>query len=71
MKTTVEKWGNALAVRIPRFKVIETRLRQGSIVEIEVIVDKIALHLRRQRLYPLAQLLKGVTKRNHHAEFDW
>lgn len=71
MQTTVQKWGNSLALRIPRAVAKDVHLHQGSVVEIALVAGKIVVKPRRQRHYTLAQLLRGVTKRNRHAELDW
>ena len=71
MNTTVQKWGNSLAVRIPLSVAREIRLHQGSVVEIALIAGKIVVKPRRRQRYTLAQLLRGVTMRNHHAAVDW
>ncbi len=71
MDTTVQKWGNSLAVRIPHAVARDIHLRQGSVVDLTLVAGKIVVKPRRQRHYALAQLLRGVTKRNRHAEIDW
>ena len=71
MNTMVQKWGNSLALRIPRSVARDIRLRQGSVVDIALIAGKIVVKPRRQQHYTLAQLLRGVTKRNRHAALDW
>ena len=71
MDTMVQKWGNSLALRIPRSVAKDSRLHQGSVVDIVLIAGKIVVKPKRQQHYTLAQLLKGVTKRNRHAELDW
>ena len=71
MNTTVQKWGNSLAVRIPRSVAKDIRLHQGSVVDIALIAGKIVVKPRRRQHYTLAQLLRGVTKRNRHAARDW
>ena len=71
MNTTVQKWGNSLALRIPLSVAQDVHLHQGSVVEIALIAGKIVVKPRRQRHYALAQLLRGVTKRNRHAAVDW
>jgi antitoxin component of MazEF toxin-antitoxin module len=35
MTATVQKWGNSLAIRLPKVVAGEARLRQGSSVELE------------------------------------
>lgn len=71
MDTTVQKWGNSLALRIPRSLAKDIHLHQGSVVGVTIIGGKIVVKPRRQRYYALAKLLKGITKRNRHAEVDW
>ena len=71
MHTTVQKWGNSLALRIPRSVAKDVHLYQGSVVEIALVAGKIVVKPRQQRHYALVQLLRGVTKRNRHAELDW
>ena len=36
MKTTLQKWGNSLAVRIPKTMANEIKLEQGDSVELDV-----------------------------------
>ena len=71
MNTTVQKWGNSLAVRIPLSVARDVRLHQGSVVDIALIAGKIVVKPRRRQPYTLAQLLREVTKRNRHAAVDW
>ena len=71
MNTTVQKWGNSLAVRIPRSVAQDVHLHQGSVVDIVLVAGKIVVKPRRRQRYTLAQLLQGVTKRTRHAELDW
>ena len=71
MDTTVQKWGNSLAVRIPQAVAKDIHLRQGSVVDLTLVAGKIVVKPRRQRHYGLAQLLRGVSKRNRHTAVDW
>ena len=71
MDTTVQKWGNSLALRIPRLMAKDSHLHQGSVVDIALIAGKIVVKPRRQQSYTLGQLLRGVTQRNRHAVHDW
>lgn len=71
MNTTVQKWGNSLALRIPRSVAKDIRLHQGSVVDMTLVAGKIVVKPRRQRRYALAELLRGVTKRNRHVALDW
>lgn len=71
MDATVQKWGNSLALRIPRSVAKDVDLQQGSIVDLRVVEGRMVVKPKRRSRPSLARLLKGVTKRNRHAEQDW
>ena len=71
MKTQLQKWGNSLAIRIPREAVSGAQLRQGDELEL-VVVRRGTLKVRRKkRKLSLAQLVKGINRENLHPETDW
>ena len=68
MRTSVQKWGNSLAIRIPKPLAEETRLEQG--VQVDLTAERgrlVAVPLRPPR-YTLDRLLAGITPRNRHKE---
>lgn len=70
MHTTIQKWGNSLALRIPRAFVRESRLADKAVVDISVDKGKIVINPLPAKKYTLRELLKGVTKKNLHGEID-
>jgi antitoxin MazE len=60
MKITVAKWGNDLAVRLPRDVTEEIHLSEGSPVDIKVEGDALVLRPIHTR-YALKDLLVGIT----------
>ena len=70
MHTTVQKWGNSLAVRIPKPFVEETHIASGSEVDLTIDDGKIVIVPQAEPKYNLTELLKGVTARNKHGETD-
>ena len=70
MQTKVQKWGNSLAVRIPKPFVKEAHLAYGTSVDLSVDDGKIVINPLAEPVYCLADLLKSVTKRTLHAEVD-
>jgi antitoxin MazE len=67
MRTRVQKWGNSLAVRIPKPFAEGAGLRPST--EVEVSLEKGELRLAPVRpRWRLDHLLSKVTKRNVHAE---
>ena len=70
MQTKIQKWGNSLAVRIPKPFVKEARLAYGTSVDLSVDDGKIVIDPHAEPVYRLDDLLKGVNRRNLHAEVD-
>ncbi len=69
MRTQVGKWGNSLAIRLPRDVAIAAGIREGAPIELEVKNGVIHLSAARPR-YTLAELLAGMTPENQHESFD-
>lgn len=70
MHTTIQKWGNSLAVRIPKSFVEETHITSGTEVDLTVDNGKIVIVPQIPPKYSLADLLGGVTAHNKHNETD-
>lgn len=70
MQARIQKWGNSLAVRIPKTFASQSHLGQDSLVDMSVENGKIILHPIPQPEMTLAQLLDGVTPENIHDEVD-
>ena len=71
MTTKVQKWGNSLAVRLPKALAEESRLREGSEVAFKVQGANIIISSSVKPRYTLKELVKGITKKNRHKEIDW
>ena len=71
MRVQVQKWGNSLALRIPKAFVQETNLCQGSSVDIGVKEHCIIVKPLTQKKFSLKGLLAGVNKVNVHNEEDF
>ena len=70
MKTQIQKWGNSLALRIPRSFAHESKIAQGSTVEVSLDEGKIVVAPVTDKEYSLKELLANVTKRNVHREIE-
>lgn len=74
MKTKAQKWGNSLAVRVPRGIVEEAGLKAETPLEVEVIKGKIVLTPaapKKRRQYHLADLVKKISAKNRYKETDF
>lgn len=69
MRTQVAKWGNSLAVRLPRTVTEEVGLKNGEAVELSLDHGRIVIAARRRR-YRLGDLLRQVTPANVHDAVD-
>jgi antitoxin MazE len=72
MQTTVAKWGNSLALRLPRHIAESVRLVEGQTVELEIQDDALIVRPARKR-FKLAELLAqdAAAKEGRHEETDW
>jgi len=71
MRTKVQKWGNSLAVRLP--KAITEKAGLGIEDEVDVDVEdtgKVVLLPCVRKTYRLDELLAGITPANLHDEVD-
>lgn len=69
-KSQVVKWGNSLAVRIPKAVAEEARMQEGDAVVIKVARNRIEL-LRTEKIPALKELVAKITPENRYAETDW
>jgi antitoxin MazE len=70
MLTKIQKWGNSLALRIPKTFAHDAQLENDSMVEMSLVDGQIVIKSVIKRNWTLEQLLAGVTKDNLHAETD-
>ncbi len=70
MQTKIKKWGNSLALRIPKSFALNANLRQDELVDISIDKEKIIITPIGEKEYSLDELLKGVSEDNLHGEFD-
>jgi antitoxin MazE len=66
MKTSVQKWGNSLAVRIPKAFAEGLGWKEDAPVEMAVDGDLLVVKTDRERTWDLDALLAGVTADNVH-----
>lgn len=70
MKTTAQKWGNSLAIRIPKSVAVQVELKAQDDLEIEVQDGNVVLKPHPQRVYRLDDLVKRITSKNVHGEIQ-
>ncbi|MBM3148640.1 MAG: AbrB/MazE/SpoVT family DNA-binding domain-containing protein [Chloroflexi bacterium] len=70
MKARVQKWGNSLALRIPKSFADEVGLQKETPVEVSLADGKLVITPVAKPKPTLRQLLAKVTKENLHHEID-
>jgi len=71
MKTTIKKWGNSAAVRIPSAVMETGRFQLDEVVEVREEEGRIVIEPLRQKTFLLDGLLKGITSKNLHQAVDF
>ena len=70
MHVQIQKWGNSLAIRIPKSFAKQIKVDQGSFVDLSTVEGKLIAKPLDKKEYSLEQLLAGVTEQNLHTEID-
>ena len=70
MKTKVQRWGNSLAVRIPKSFAEEVGLSDDSAVEMRLVEGGLLVEPTASSTVTLDELLDGITAGNLHGEVD-
>jgi antitoxin MazE len=76
MKVEFLKWGNSLALRIPKAFAQEIGASVGKAASMEVrdgklVVETAKPRRRQRRRYTLEQLVAGIRPENRHREIEW
>jgi antitoxin MazE len=70
METKVQKWGNSLAVRIPKAIADQLQIEPNSAVELVLSKGKLVIIPVQAPVYTLEELLEGMTAEMLHSEVD-
>jgi antitoxin MazE len=70
MITTVEKWGNSLAIPIPVDLARDIHLAEGMEIDLRVIDGNLVIQTRNRKRYTLDELVAEIEPENLHGEVD-
>lgn len=70
MKTRVQRWGNSLALRIPRAFATTLGISEESTLEMTIFDGKLVISIAEPPELTLTELLAGVTDENLHGEIS-
>lgn len=71
MRVRVQKWGNSLALRIPKPFADEAGVKQGSAVDLSLARGRLVAVVVSREEWTLARLLAGVSRKNLPGESDF
>jgi antitoxin MazE len=70
-ESTISKWGNSLAVRIPQAIARQASLNEGDCVALALDSEGGIILRPTRRRYELSELVSRITPKNRHRETDW
>lgn len=71
MQTKIQKWGNSLAIRIPKSFAAETKIENGTEVDLLIKNNQLIIAPRAKEKYSLDAFLSEITDGNIHEEVDF
>ncbi len=71
MTTKIARWGNSLAVRLPKNAVAGLGLADGMPVEVRTDKGRLIVIPQKGPNAELARLVARITPKNRHAATDW
>jgi antitoxin MazE len=71
MQVRVQKWGNSLAVRIPKPLAEDVEVKEGTVLNLAVSEGRVVATPVRRKKLSLKQLLAKLDKKNIHKEVDF
>ena len=70
MQVKIQKWGNSLALRIPKAFALNVNIKQNELVDLSVNNGEIVIKPIIRKEYSLRELLDGISEDNLHGEFN-
>ena len=70
MRTRVQRWGNSLALRIPKSFATEIGLAENLAVDMSVTDGRLVVQPRAEESFRLEDLLQGITDENLHGQWE-
>ena len=70
MHIRVQKWGNSLAVRIPKPLAEDAKVVEGTVLDLAVSKGKVIATPVKKNKQSLQQMLAKVSRKNLHAEIE-
>lgn len=70
MNSKIQKWGNSLAIRLPKHVADSMNLRKNDLITISIENNVIIIKPANKYHYKLEDLLKSINENNIHSETE-
>lgn len=70
MTTKIQRWGNSLALRIPKSFAQDIHIGNGAVVNLSITRGRLVIEPSAPPKYVLSELLKNISKNNLHPEIS-
>jgi antitoxin MazE len=70
MRIRIQKWGNSLALRIPKAFAFQSNIREDEYVNVSLEENRIIVEPLAERQYSLKEMIEGINNKNLHTEID-
>jgi len=71
MRIKIQKWGNSLALRIPKAFASQSKISEDEFVNLTLEKNKIIIEPVEEKKYSLKELVSGINRSNLHREIDF
>ena len=71
MTTKIQKWGNSLALRIPKSFAEAINVKAGTNINLKLEKNKLVIIKGSRQNYKLDELLSNISDKNIHKEIDY
>ena len=71
MRIKIQKWGNSLALRIPKAFAFQSKIREDEYVDLTLDENKIVIEPVVEKKYSLKKLVSEISRSNIHHETDF
>ena len=71
MTTKVQKWGNSLALRIPKSYANAIKIKEGTDINIKIKNKKLIIYKEKKQYPKLKELLSKISDKNIHKEISY
>jgi antitoxin MazE len=71
VKTTIKKWGNSAAVRIPTSVMQAMHLDLDDAVDVREEAGRLVIEKVQQETYDVNDLIRRITRKNRHETVDF